>query len=301
MRGAFLLVGPTAIGKSELAVEFAEQLGGEIVNADAFQIYRGLDILSAKPDAEVQGRVHHHLLSAVEVSETMSAAKFREMALAALLEIRSRGKTAIVVSGSGLYVKALTHGFDATAPPNPELRTELSALSDNELARRLAQLDSSAAARTDLKNLRRVIRAIEIAQGKMRRGGATAAVTTPLRSAQDDGVRGVFLVRDRDDLYSRIDKRVHAMFRAGVEAEVAALKNVGPTAEKTLGLREIQQLLAGNISRDDCIAKIQQATRRYAKRQLTWFRHQTSLSELNLTALSHREAISAISQVIARQ
>jgi tRNA dimethylallyltransferase len=164
MRGAFFLVGPTAAGKSSLAFDVAEKLGAEIVNADAFQIYRGLDVLTAKPNAEMQKRVPHHLLSAVELSEEMSAAKFRGLALNALDEIRSRKKLAIVVSGSGLYVKAFTGGFDVAAPPNPKLRAELSALSREELAVRLLRLDPKLAARTDLKNPRRVIRAIEIAE-----------------------------------------------------------------------------------------------------------------------------------------
>ena len=320
MPGAFFLVGPTAVGKSVLAIEVAEKFGAEIVNADAFQIYRGLDILTAKPDADAQRRVPHHLLGTFDSSERMSAAKFRVRALAALGKIWSRGKIAIVVGGSGLYVKALTHGFDRTAPPNPELRTELSALSDSELARRLAQLDPNAAARTDLKNRRRVIRAIEIVEGTLAATETEQAVIPSPESFGGRGIssrypkvsttaspgltrdyesraRGVFLVRDRDDLYSRIDERVHRMFRAGVEAEVAALKNVGPTAEQALGLREIRQLLGGEISRDECIAKIQQATRRYAKRQLTWFRHQTNFPQLNLTALSHQEAVSAIMRI----
>jgi tRNA dimethylallyltransferase len=319
VRREFFFVGPTAIGKSSLAVDVAKKLGAEIVNADAFQIYRGLDILTAKPDFETQQSVPHHLLSVVELSEEMSAAKFRELALAALDEIRARGKIVFVVSGSGLYVKALARGFDAASPPNPTLRAELSALSREELARRLLQLDPELAARTDSKNPRRVIRAIEIAEASTPREKivpseiegsrhVTSKVTprdpsTSLRSARDDGVsaRGIFIVRDRADLYRRINERVFAMFRQGVEEEVASLNNVGPTATQALGLREIRQLLAGEISRDDCIAKIQQATRRYAKRQLTWFRHQTNFPELNLTALSHQEAISAITHAIAQK
>ena len=339
MRELFFLVGPTAVGKSALAIEAAEELGAEIVNADAFQIYRELDILTAKPDADAQRRAPHHLLSRVKLSERMSAVKFRAMALVALNDIWRHGKPAIIVSGSGLYVKALTHGFDRAAPPNPTLRKELSALSENELTRRLTELAPEMAVRTDLKNPRRVMRAIEIAEGRVRqesavipsevegsRDGAFGVTTqdfsTSLRFARDDSLmgagqdrtlrdaaradglretRGVMLVRDRDDLHSRINERVQEMFREGVEEEVGALKNIGPTAIQALGLREIQQLLAGEMSRDDCIAKIQQATRRYAKRQLTWFRHQTNFPQLNLTALSHREAISAIMRIIAQQ
>ncbi len=302
----FFLVGPTAVGKTALAIELAQRFDAEIVNADAFQIYRGLEILSAKPDTESQRRVRHHLLGQISLIETMSAARFRELARAALADIHFRKKNAIVVGGSGLYLKAITHGFDEVAPPDPKLRKELSALSTSELARRLQRLNPELAGRTDLKNPRRMVRAIEIAsfvtvipsgvegsRGSYVKGSAAGS----LDSAQDDGV---LLVRDRDDLYQRINERVNAMFRDGVEEEVRALQDIGPTAGSALGLKEIRALITGRISREECIAKIQQATRRYAKRQLTWFRHQTTFPKLNLTPFSHREAVRAITPMFRR-
>jgi tRNA dimethylallyltransferase len=303
----FFLVGPTAVGKTALAVELAEQFDAEIVNADAFQIYRGLEVLTAKPGAEFQRRVCHHLLGQISLTEIMSAAKFRELALAALGDIRSRKKNAVVVGGSGLYLKAITHGFDQVPPPDPKLREELGALPLKKLAERLQNLSPELAARTDLKNPRRVIRAIEIATSVIpsrvegsRCGSLKVACrgpSTALRSAQDDGV---LLVRDRHDLYQRINERVNAMFRDGVEDEVRTLQDIGPTAASALGLKEVRALIAGQISHEECVAKIQQATRRYAKRQLTWFRHQTSFPELNLTSFSHREAVRAITQMFHR-
>ncbi len=342
MRDVFYLVGPTAVGKSSLAIDVAEQLGGEIINADAFQIYRGLDILTAKPDVEMRQRVPHHLLSMVPLGEEMSAARFREIALSALGRVREKRKLALVVGGSGLYVKALTRGFDEAPAPDAKRRAELAALSLEELVRRLGRAAPDVAERIDLKNRRRVARAIEIAESVgMRKHVVPSAVegprgadlqvaprdpSTSLRFGRDDRqekrfghtdemraghteerrsvhaeeARGMFLLRERDDLYARINERVDAMFRDGVEEEVARLDEIGPTAGQALGLREIQQLLAGEFSRKDCIARIQQATRRYAKRQLTWFRHQTNFPQLNLTALSHREAVSAIIQRIAQ-
>jgi tRNA dimethylallyltransferase len=306
VKGTFFVVGPTAVGKTALAIELAGQFDAEIVNADAFQIYRGLDILAAKPDAEFQRRVRHHLLSQISLAETMSAARFRDLGRDALADVHSRQKNAIVVGGSGLYLKGITHGFDQVPPPDPKLREELSALSTSELARRLQGINPELAARTDLKNPRRMVRAIEIAsfvtvipsgvegsRGSYLKGFAAGS----LDSARDDGV---LLVRDRADLYQRINDRVNAMFRAGVEEEVRALPEVGPTAASALGLKEIRALIVGQISREECIAKIQQATRRYAKRQLTWFRHQTSFPQLNLTPFSHREAVRAITQMFRR-
>ena len=297
----FFLVGPTAVGKTALAIELAEQFDAEIVNADAFQIYRGLEVLTAKPDAEFQHRVCHHLLGQISLTEIMSAAKFRELALAALGDIRSRKKNAIVVGGSGLYLKAITHGFDQVPPPDPKLREELGALPLKKLAERLQNLSPELAARTDLKNSRRVIRAIEIASTVIPRASIVAAdVVRGPRSATAATACSALLLRDRHDLYQRINERVNAMFRNGVEDEVRTLQDIGPTAASALGLKEVRALIAGQISREECIAKIQQATRRYAKRQLTWFRHQTSFPELNLTPFSHREAVRAITQMFHR-
>jgi len=297
----FFLVGPTAVGKTALAIELAEQFDAEIVNADAFQIYRGLEVLTAKPDAEFQHRVCHHLLGQISLTEIMSAAKFRELALAALDDSRSRKKNAIVVGGSGLYLKAITHGFDQVPPPDPKLREELGALPLKKLAERLQNLSPELAARTDLKNSRRVIRAIEIASTVIPRASIVAAdVVRGPRSATAATACSALLLRDRHDLYQRINERVNAMFRNGVEDEVRTLQDIGPTAASALGLKEVRALIAGQISREECIAKIQQATRRYAKRQLTWFRHQTTFPQLNLTPFSYREALRAITQMFRR-
>jgi tRNA dimethylallyltransferase len=299
----FFLVGPTAVGKTALAIELAEKFDAEIVNADAFQVYRGLEVLTAKPDAEAQRRVRHHLVGQISLSQTMSAAKFRELACDALADIHLRKKNAIVVGGSGLYLKGITHGFDQVPAPDLKLRDELSALTLKELAERLQELSPELAARTDLRNPRRVVRAIEIASASRvvaKASIVTADVVPGPGSATAAAACSVLLLRERADLYQRINDRVNAMFRAGVEGEVRALPEVGPTAASALGLKEIRALIAGQISREECIAKIQQATRRYAKRQLTWFRHQTSFPQLNLTPFSHREAVRAITQMFRR-
>jgi tRNA dimethylallyltransferase len=299
----FFVVGPTAVGKTALAIELAEKVDAEIVNADAFQVYRGLDVLSAKPGAEAQRRVRHHLLGQISLSETMSAARFRELACGALADLHLRKKNAIVVGGSGLYLKGITHGFDQVPPPDPKLREELSALTLKELAERLQELSPELAARTDLRNPRRVVRAIEIASASpvvLKASIVATDVVRAPRSATAATACGVLLLRDRADLYQRINERVNAMFRAGVEEEVRALPEVGPTAASALGLKEIRALIAGQISREECIAKIQQATRRYAKRQLTWFRPQTTFPQLNLTPFSYREALRAITQMFRR-
>ena len=289
---AFFIVGPTAAGKSELAAEVAQKCGAEIVSADAFQIYRGLDLLTAKPDRETLDKAPHHLLGVIPLSQEMNAEKFRNLALDAIENTNARGKPAIVVGGSGLYIKALTHGLAPLPNANRKLREQLNQLSAGELSVRLQILDPEIARTIDAQNPRRLIRAIEIClltgQPASAIVGASATVATP--------TPGVFVFRERDELYDRINRRVEAMFAHGVVDEVRALKKVGATAEQTLGLREIRQLIAGEISEAECIAKIQQATRRYAKRQLTWFRRQTNFLPLNLPRCGHAEAIEWISR-----
>ena len=295
MRRTFFIVGPTATGKSELAADVARELGAEIVNADAFQIYRGLNLLSAKPDASTLAKAPHHLIGITPLHEEMNAEKFRRAASHVIDEIHSRGKVAIVVGGTGLYVKALTHGLVPLPEANPKLREKLNAMSLDELQAHLMELDPEAALKIDTKNRRRVGRALEICllTGKPATVQRTKWVADRLGSTIP--ATGVFVFRDREELYGRINRRVEAMFENGVIEEVRASGEVSSTASQMIGFREIRQLLIGKTSISQCMAAIQQATRRYGKRQLTWFRRQTSFSPLNLSLLTHNEAVKWIS------
>ena len=321
MSGVFFIVGPTATGKSEIAAEVACKTGAEIVSADAFQIYRGLDLLSAKPDLSTVAKAPHHLIGTVPLAEEMNAEKFRCAATCAIKAINSRGKFPIVVGGSGLYIKALTHGLAPVPSAEPKLREKLNAMSLDDLRPELAKLDPEAARKIDLKNRRRVVRAVEICllSGKpasalvpegddlgesadVRPGSAPAATEpeSPISAtATEPGsslpATGVFLFRDREKLYERINQRVESMFKCGVIEEVRAAGVTSATASQMIGFREIRELLAGKKSLPQCIADIQQSTRRYAKRQLTWFRRQTNFSPLNLSFLTHKEAVERIS------
>ena len=285
MRRTFFIVGPTATGKSKLAADVARELGAEIVSADAFQIYRGLDLLTAKPDASTLAKAKHHLIGMTPLYEEMNAEKYRRAALRAIEEIHSRGKLAIVVGGSGLYIKVLTHGLAPLPESDPKLRERLNAMSLDELHTQLAELDPEAAQKIDLKNRRRVVRAVEIC---LRTGKPVSEVVARVG---DSGQPGVFVFHDREELYARINQRVEAMFENGVIEEVQAAGKVSSTASQMIGFREIHELLDGKMSISQCIAAIQQATRRYAKRQLTWFRRQTNFSLLNLSLLTHNEAM----------
>ena len=308
MRRAFFIVGPTATGKSELAADLAREINAEIVSADAFQIYQGLDLLTAKPHPSTLAKAPHHLIGTTPVSKDMNAEKYRRAATHAIDEINLRGKVAIIVGGSGLYVKALTHGLARLPASNPKLREELNKMSLDELRSKLEDLDPEAAEKIDTKNRRRVVRALEICllTGKpasaqlSRRGDLQIALSGGLETAAPfqpsqtglsaSRTAGLFILRDREELYQRINQRVEAMFEQGVIEEVRAAGATSATASQVIGLRQIRELLNEKMSLSQCIAEIQQATRRYAKRQLTWFRRQTSFLPLNLSLLSHNEA-----------
>ena len=293
---AFFLVGPTASGKSEIAADVARECGAEIVGADAFQLYRKLDLLTAKPGAATLAKVPHHLIGTVSPQETVNAEKFRATALAAINEINARGKPALVVGGSGLYLKALTHGIAPLPSADANLREQLERLTTEQLNARLRELDPATAAVIDTKNRRRLVRALEVCLLTHR----------PISEQRDEWNRprelcGVFVFRDREELHRRIDQRVHEMFAAGVIDEVRAAGELGATAAQTLGYREIRSLLAGQISEPECVLLIQQATRRYAKRQLTWFRRETIFEPLNLSSLNdHSHAVEVITQKARR-
>ena len=292
MRRTFFIVGPTATGKSELAADVAHEIGAEIVSADAFQIYRGLDLLTAKPDGSTLAKAPHHLIGTTPLRDEMNAEKYRRAASRAIDEINSRCKLAIVVGGSGLYIKALTHGLAPLPESDPKLREKLNAMSLDDLRSQLVEVDPETARKIDLKNRRRVIRALEICSLT---GKPVSAQRLCEGASHSEAATGVFVFRDRQELYERINQRVEMMFERGVIEEVRTAGTTSATASQMIGLREIRELLAGKKSLPQCIAEIQQATRRYAKRQLTWFRRQTNFLPLNLSFLTHNEAVKWIS------
>jgi tRNA dimethylallyltransferase len=291
MTRVFFIVGPTAVGKSGIGAEVGRRLGADVLSADAFQLYRGLDLLTAKADRATRAKTPHHLVDTVPLSEEMNAEKFRASASA----IIARGKPLLVVGGTGLYIKALTHGLAPLPAGDHRLREKLERTTDEELFRSLLTLDPAAAEKIDPRNRRRLVRAVEVC---LLTGQPFSRQRTGWNEAAPSN--GVLIERDRCELYARIDRRVEEMFAAGVVAEVRAAKEIGPTAAQTLGLREIRALIAGEISEAECVAKIQQATRHYAKRQLTWFRRQTNFPSLNLSAHDSAEAVELISNSAAR-
>jgi tRNA dimethylallyltransferase len=289
----FCVAGPTACGKSELAAEVALHCNGEIVGADAFQVYGGLDILTAKPPHELRERVPHHLIGCVPLAQRFDAAQYQALALEAIRDIAARGKLPVVVGGTGLYIRSLTHGLADLPQADAKLRSQLDALPLVELQRRYRELDPEGAERIDMQNPRRLIRAVEVCE-------LTGRPFSSFRDEWQRGAeftRGILLTPSRDGLYARINARTLAMFAEGVVEEVRACDEIGETAAQAIGFHEIQSLLRGEISQEKCIAAIQQATRRYAKRQLTWFRREPSFTHLDLSAFADtNSAIDAATQ-----
>lgn len=273
----FFVCGPTAAGKSARALELARDLGGEIVNADAFQLYRGLEVLTAAPTAADQALAPHHLYGLLDPGQPVDAMAYLRLVVPVIDDILRRGKRPIVTGGSGLYLKFLSHGPSPLPPGDPSLRAELDALPLDALVTRLRELDPAEAARTDLANRRYVSRALEVC----------LLAGVPCSTLRDDweqatrarasALRGILLRQPRPELHQRIARRTRAMLDGGAIDEVAALGDIAPGLEKAIGLREIRRHLAGEISRAECADLIDAATRQYAKRQETWFRREAWL------------------------
>jgi tRNA dimethylallyltransferase len=278
-------VGPTASGKSALALRAATVLGAEIVSADSRQVYRGLDVGTAKPSAAERGAVPHHCIDVVDPGERYDVARYQRDARAALSEIAARGRPALLVGGSGLYVRAVLDGLELDSlPSEPDLRARLVELATIEgglaLHTRLRELDPEAAARVDARNVRRVVRYLEIAtlagplSGAQRRGEAVRAVR-------------IALGPPRPWLDAKIDARASAMVRDGVLDEARSLRARGldPRLPSLTahGYVHWSAHLAGEIDLETAVARTARDTRAYARRQMTWFRRDADLRWIDPT------------------
>lgn len=272
------IVGPTAVGKTALAVELALRFGGEVVNADSRQVYRGMTIGTAKPTESERAAAPHHLVDILDPPESFGLGLFLEYAADALHEIRSRGRLPVVCGGTGQYVWALAEGQRLpAAPPEPGFRAELEAeaerLGAEALHRRLAAIDPPRAAALDARNVRRVIRALEIHHVTGRLPSELQPAATPTGNALVLG-----LTMPRDALYRRIDERVDRMMADGFLLEVEDLRAAGFPMEvgplNSPGYRELGQYLDGEMSLEDAVERTKTQTHRLARRQYTWFKPQ---------------------------
>ncbi|MEC5127830.1 tRNA (adenosine(37)-N6)-dimethylallyltransferase MiaA [Verrucomicrobiales bacterium BCK34] len=273
------LAGQTGCGKTAVALEIAKQLGRvEIINTDAYQVYRGLEILSAAPDAAEREQCPHHLFGILDPHEECDAASFAKMAKAAIAEVASRA-TPLVVGGSGLYLKAITHGLAPTPKSDPALREKLEQRPFESLIEEYEALDPDGAAQTNLKNRRYVTRNLEIC---LLSGQPASQLKQEWENNAPD-IDAIYLFRDREVIYDRINRRTHRMIDAGVIEEIALVTDLSATAAKAIGVREIKAHLAGELGRDEMIEQIQQTTRRYAKRQASWFKRETAFRRVEIS------------------
>jgi tRNA dimethylallyltransferase len=269
------VVGPTAAGKSDLAVALAHGLGGEVVNGDSMQVYRGMDIGTAKLDEQQRRGVRHHLLDVLEVTEPATVAQFQRWARAAVDGSRGRGRTPVLVGGSALYVRAVLDRFEfpGTDPGlRARLEADLAARGARALHEELARLDPEAADRILPSNGRRVVRAMEVIELT----GRPFSATLPQHDYFYDDVRQIGLDVPRPALDQRIARRVDEMWAAGLVEEVRRLQEAGlaqgRTASRALGYAQVLQFLAGDLTEDEARERTVTATRRFARRQDSWFR-----------------------------
>lgn len=284
-----IVTGPTGVGKSSFAVALAIRLGGEVIGADAYQIYAGLPILTAQPSPELQALVPHHLIGFLDLRESFDVARYQRLALATIADIQSRKRTPIIVGGTGLYLKSLTHGLATIPPIDRLLREQIATLNLSDAIKKLASLDPSAPALIDLQNPVRVRRALEIV---LSTGQPLAKAREQWTSNAPVDFCGLTLLRPREELHTRISSNVASLFESGVVEEVRSAQEAGLTASKAIGYREIQALLRGETTLAECREAIILATRQYSKRQITWCRTQFDFPSLELSdTLTEKETL----------
>ena len=281
MQPLIILTGPTAVGKTELSVRLAEKIGGEIISADSMQVYRHMDIGSAKVTREEMRGIPHYLIDELEPSEEFNVVVFQQMAKKAMAQILSHGHIPIVAGGTGFYIQALLRDIDFTETgEDPEFRAELETIAESggeeELYRRLREADPEAAAEIHPNNRKRVIRALEYYHFT----GEKISEHNRKERERSSPYRFLYLVlnRERQELYRRIDLRVDQMMAAGLLEEVRRLREMGYTRDMVsmqgLGYKELLAYLDGECTLEEAVYTIKRDTRHFAKRQLTWFRRE---------------------------
>lgn len=296
-----IIAGPTASGKTKIGIELAKVLNGEVVSADSMQIYRYMDIGTAKPSLEEMEGIKHHLIDIVNPDEEFSVALFRKYADYAINEIINKGKVPIIVGGTGLYINSLTYSLNFTeSPPDKEYREYLTNLAQkygpNYLHDMLKEIDIEAAKNIHPNNVKRVIRALEVYKNTGKKISEYQAETK--LNEPDYNFAYIALDMPRDVLYDRINKRVDLMFKKGLLEEVKMLIKMGYNKNlqsmQAIGYKEVFDFLEGKLSLEDTIELIKQNTRRYAKRQLTWFRKDKRIYWVDVYNKSLEEILSNI-------
>ena len=303
MRRIIAVAGPTASGKTEYAIRIANLTDGEIVSCDSMQVYKFMNIGSAKPTPEEQARARHWLVDEIDPRDDFSVAQYRDLAKKYISDIFERGKTPVVCGGTGLYLNSLIYDMDfSDAERDDELRQTL--MDEAELFgpeyvhRKLEQLDPVKASKIHPNNLKKVIRALEGAS----KGNSIGDFSALKERTKDYDVLLIGITRDRDELYDRINRRVDIMVEEGLFKEVEDLLEMGLREEdismKGIGYKEIIAYFDGLYTMEEAIDKIKQNTRHLAKRQLTWFRRYEDMNWVNITELGEEGAMDRIKQLI---
>ena len=304
MKNLICIAGPTASGKTALSIALAKELDAEIVSCDSMQVYRRMDIGTAKPSAEERDGIVHHMLDVAEPWEDFSVSRYCAMADPIVEDILRRGKVCIIVGGTGLYMDNLIKGTQFAPFPSTGVRERLEAEPIEDVYARLQAVDPEAAARLHLSDKKRIIRAMEVylETGETitehdRRTRAIPAKYAPLWFALED--------EDRADLYQRIDRRVDGMLQQGLVEEIRALLNEGIdprcTAMQAIGYKEFVDALDGRSSIAEAADSVRQSSRRYAKRQLTWFRRNQSIHWLRRSKTAGSEEILSAARRVLRE
>lgn len=265
------VVGPTASGKTALAVELAKAYDAEVVSFDSMQLYKGMDIATAKPTTEEMQDIPHHMISCIDPTVSYSVAMYKDDATAIIDDIIARGKRVVMVGGTGLYIDTLMQNITFLSGDFSSASEVLSRLTLSEMVSRLREIDPDYFEVVDTSNEKRVRRALEVYYTT----GKTMTEQLALSRATPSRYEPIYIglnARDRSYLYSRIDRRVDIMLSSGMLDEAKEFMAMGPTAKQAIGIKELMPYLAGDASLDSCVDKIKQGTRNYAKRQLTWFR-----------------------------
>lgn len=285
------VVGATASGKTDLAVKLAKAVDGEIISADSMQVYKNMPIATAVATKEEQDGVPHHLVEFLDTDQTFSVADFVERAKVLIDEITARGRVPIVAGGTGLFVDSLVKNISfSEVGSNAEIRNELAEKSNEELFEKLLELDPNAAEDIHPNNRKRVIRALELCMSgtsKTEQNENSMLIDSPY-----DALYIGIGYQDRQNLYDRINKRVDLMLEAGLENEARQmLGKQGLTARQAIGHKELQPYIDGNITLDEAVEGLKRETRRYAKRQLTWFRRNENINWLYADEMSRDELV----------
>ena len=284
-----ILAGPTASGKTEYAIRLAEELDGEIVSCDSMQIYKYLDIGSAKPDASQLERAKHHLVDCVDPRDDFSVAEYQIMAKGAIKDIAGRGKTPVVTGGTGLYMNSLIYDMDfAVEPAHSDFRDEMKKLAEEQgaeaLHRRLQESDPEAAERIHPNNVKKVIRALEASEYTEE---GVRDISKLSRRCEEYDICLLGITWPRETLYERINKRVDVLIEAGLEKEIKQLLSMGLTEDnismKGIGYKEMIGYIHGEYDLEEAVRLIKRNTRHYAKRQMTWFRRYEDLKWFDLS------------------